>query len=242
MRYSIHVSSVKKIMNTKKYRFLLLISILFSFYPLHSELSLRDREIINKLAKDSLLMYAMMHRIPQKRHLKWITEHTFGKSNVALEILTKKIMRHVCKQLYVRGYPLLTLHSEALKRFEKYQKPSRSKQQTTRINNLNNSRKRGMLSNLSKFTIIIVALLLVFMALTALLNEKTDSENREVEFKKFYDDVSEKFPLLSDTVSTLKEQIDLIKRKMEILNSNQGLLEEKINELLKKQATTSSRK
>ena len=159
-------------MSTKKYRFLLLITILFSLSTPCISLTDRDKKIINKLAKDSLLLYAAHCGMPRENHLKNITGLLFGKSNIALEILTKKIMRHVCKQLYLQGLPTLALHAAALKRFEKYQRPSHSKNKTRSTSS--RSSKTHWLSNVSKFAIIVTALLLVFMALGALLHEKED--------------------------------------------------------------------
>gem|GEM_PF-6019212 len=108
----------------KKYRFLLLIAVLFSSLNHCASIADHERKLINKLAKEALLLYAMQQNISPEDHLKVITARLFGTSNMALVILTKKIMRHVCKQLYLQGLPKLSLYAEALKKFQKYQRPA----------------------------------------------------------------------------------------------------------------------
>lgn len=108
----------------KKYRFLLMIAVLFSSLNHCASIAEHERKLINKLAKEALLLYAMQQNISPENHLKIITGQLFGTSNMALVILTKKVMRHVCKQLYARGLPRLALYAEALKKFQKYQRPA----------------------------------------------------------------------------------------------------------------------
>ncbi len=134
-------------MIVKKYRFLLLITVLFSAPVTAQPLSETDRATINRLAKEALLLYAIAHNIAPENHVKNITNQFFGKTNVALTILTKKIMRHVCKHLYLQGLPRLSLYAQALKKFHKYQRPAPIK----KIQIQKETPDKNRLSNITSF-------------------------------------------------------------------------------------------
>ena len=99
---------------------------LFSFL-IHAKRSKIEEVKLNKFANQALLLYALDHDIPPQDHLDEISVLLFSNTNKALTILTKKIMRNICKELLPYHASHITLYAHALKKFDTCRMPTKKR-------------------------------------------------------------------------------------------------------------------
>lgn len=192
--------------------YLLWTMFLFSFL-LHAKRSKTEELKLNKLADQAMLLYALDNDIPPQDHLDEISLLLFSNTNKALAILTKKIMRNICKELQPYHASDITLYAHALKKFDTCRMPT--KKRTTRKPDIFRTHDTDSSTSFFPTTFTLVAGGIILFLMVGIFNlfEEYESMKKQLEALR----------------TAHNGNAELLKQDLKEISDNIQRLDEKIN-------------